>query len=188
MEDTLKSGIDDLVLYLTEKYKDWDGVNQLQGTPERLFKMYQEFCWSPERIRTELDSQFRLFENGYDQMLVRGPITVWVLCPHHLLPVSLRVTIGYVPSGRVLGLSKFTRIAQVMGHRPIMQEQYSTELTDELYKRLDPKGVAVYIAGRHGCMLSRGILEDSQVVTSNIRGVFESQPETRAEFFAICRG
>jgi len=140
-----------------------------------------------ETIKARLDEDFRVFENGYDEMLVTGPIEVWVLCPHHLLPCQLMVTIGYVPNGKVLGLSKFSRIAVTVGKRPIMQEQYSTELADELNSRLQPKGVAIYVVGHHDCMRSRGVKQDAPVVTSIIKGVFEEAP-VRGEFLAIARG
>lgn len=176
----------DLVAELIKLYEGWEGVKQLKGTPNRLTRMYSDFCWSPTEIRVELDKHFKVFEDGYDEMLVTGPITVWVLCPHHLLPCLFNVTIGYVPNGKVLGLSKFARIAEVMGKRPIMQEQYSVELAEELNSRLQPKGVAVYCVGHHDCMRSRGIKQDAPVVTSVIRGVFEEHP-TREEFLAIAR-
>jgi len=177
----------DLVAELVKNYEGWDGVKQFKGTPNRLARMYTDFCWSPSQIKVELDRHFKTFDNPFNEMLVAGPFTIWILCPHHLLPCELKVTIGYVPNGKVLGLSKFYRIAEIMGKRPIMQEQYSTELANELNDRLTPKGVAVYVVGRHGCMLSRGIRQDSPVVTSIILGCFEEHP-TREEFYAIARG
>jgi GTP cyclohydrolase I len=184
--DNLFDACSGLVAELTKVYEGWGGVNQLKNTPNRLVRMYSDFCWSLDEIKVELDKHFKVFDNGFDEMLVTGPIDVWVLCPHHLLPCQFKVTIGYIPSGKVLGLSKFARIAEVMGRRPIMQEQYSIELADELDKRLQPKGVAVYCVGHHDCMRSRGIRQDAPVVTSIIKGVFEEAP-TREEFFAIAR-
>ena len=178
---------DALVQWLRKRYKDWEGVKQFGDTPERLQRMFQEFCWTQEQIDSALDKAFRTFEQGYNEMLVKKGIDVWTLCPHHLLPCSFKVTIGYIPDGRVLGLSKFTRIADILGRRPIMQEEYSTELAETLMTKLKPKGVAVYIVGTHGCMTARGIRQHSEVITSTIRGVFETEPETRAEFMAICR-
>lgn len=175
-----------LVQELMRTYEGWEGVKQLKNTPNRLVRMYGDFCWSLDEIKVELDRHFRVYENSYNEMLVTGPITVWVLCPHHLLPCELKVTIGYIPKGKVLGLSKFVRIAEVMGKRPIMQEQYSIELERELRERLQPKGVAVYTTGRHGCMVSRGVKQEALVVTSIISGVFEEHP-TREEFFSIAR-
>ncbi len=176
-----------LVEWLKNRYSTWEGVAQFGDTPARTERMYREFCWTPEKIETELDRHFRSFEHKYDQMLVKKEIEVWTLCPHHLLPCLFKVSIGYVPNGKVLGLSKLTRIADTMARRPIMQEAYSDELVNTLMDRLEPKGVAVYILGTHGCMTSRGVRQHADVITSSIRGCFETEPETRAEFMAICR-
>jgi GTP cyclohydrolase I len=186
-QDNIIDCCTDLVAELCGVYKDWGGVHQFKDTPRRLARMYAEFCWSPEEIKEELDKQFKTFENGFNEMLVTGPIIVWVLCPHHLLPVELKVTIGYIPNGRVLGLSKFARIAVTMGRRPIMQEQYCTELLEVLETNLKPKGTAIYVVGRHGCMVSRGIKQDAPVTSSVISGEFEKSA-TRQEFYAIARG
>lgn len=185
--DILQDVFTDLVEELKRVYGSWEGVRQLGKTPARLVKMYQDFCWSSEKIKEELDNQFKVYEDGYDEMLVVKPIDVWTLCPHHLLPCHLEVAIGYIPTGKVLGLSKFARIADILARRPIMQEAYSTELADLLMDKLQPKGVAIYIVGQHGCMTARGVRQHSDVVTSVVRGAFLKEPSTREEFFAVCR-
>jgi len=177
----------DLVADIIGLFPNWSGVKQFKGTPNRLVRTYQDFCWSQEKIDEELRKQFKVFDNGYDEMLVVKDISVWTLCPHHLLPCHFKVFIGYIPTGKVLGLSKFARIAETLARRPIMQEQYSTELAELLMERLQPKGVAVYVVGQHGCMTSRGVKQHSDVVTSVVRGVFLKEGPTREEFFAICR-
>ena len=183
--DSLFDSCSGLVAELTKTYKGWEGVSQFKNTPNRLVRMYSDFCWSPSRIKDELDKHFKVYPNSYDEMLVTGPMEVWVLCPHHLLPVKLECWIGYVPDGGVLGLSKFARISRIMGKRPIMQEQYSTELTDELDRRLSPKGLGVVVVGTHGCMVSRGVEQDSKVVTSCLRGCILDKPQTREEFYSV---
>ena len=177
-----------IVGVLKERYKGWEGAKQFMGTPERLGRMMFEFCWTTEAIFEEVDGAFqKTFDHPYDEMLVVEGISVWTLCPHHLLPCHFMVNIGCVPDGRVLGLSKFARVAEVLARRPIMQEEYSNELAEIFMERLRPKGIAVYVLGVHGCMTARGVRQHSRVVTSTIRGVFESQAETRAEFFALCK-
>lgn len=176
-----------LVKELESYYSGWLGVDQFSGTAERVARMYGEFCWSPAKIKMELDKQFRTFENGYDEMLVAGPMTIWTLCPHHLLPVCFKCWIGYVPSGKVAGLSKLVRIADIMGKRPIMQEQYSAELAKELEVRLEPKGTAVYLVGSHGCMASRGVKQDVPIITSTLKGCL-LEAEARSEFFSLVKG
>jgi GTP cyclohydrolase I len=185
--EVLVRATETLVAYLEHLYEGWEGVKQFGETPDRLVRMYGEFCWTNEKIESELAKVFRSFKNGYNEMLVKRDIEVWTLCPHHLLPCEFKVTIGYIPDKYVLGLSKFSRVADILSHRPIMQEEYSTELADRLMKGLQPKGVAVYVVGIHGCITARGVRQHSEVITSTLRGCFMEQPETRQEFFAICR-
>jgi len=183
----LSIGCKALVGYLQEIYKDWIGVKQFGDTPNRLVRMYQEFCWTPDQIENELKDVFRTFEQSYDEMLVTKPIEVWTLCPHHLLPCHFNVIIGYVPNGKVLGLSKFARVSDILARRPVMQEEYSNELADRFMEELKPEGVAVYVTGVHGCMTSRGVKQHSEVITSTLRGVFKVDAATRHEFLSICR-
>ena len=172
------------VIYATEP----EVLVQFQGTPQRLARMYAEFCWHPDTIEEEINKQFRRFDSNFDEMLVKRNIHVWTLCPHHLLPCEFRVFIGYIPKkGKVLGLSKLTRVAEILAKKPIMQEQYTTELADLLMKRLEPVGVGVTVYGKHGCMMARGIKQNSEVVTSVMREVFLKEGPTRSEFLAFCR-
>ena len=159
-----------IVSLLQEKYSEWEGVKQFQDTPRRLSEMFNEFCWSPKRIDEELDKHTKVFEDGYDETLLACDIVVNTLCPHHLLPCSLKVTIEYIPNGKVLGLSKFSRIAVILGHRPIMQETYTRELADCIYARVEPKGVKVSVKGVHGCVKYRGPLQETEIVTVTKRG------------------
>ena len=178
----------DLVATLQARYAGWEGVDQFEGTAERLVRLYEELCWPMERILEEANKQFRQFKDGFGDMLVEGPISSNIICPHHLLPVKIKCWIGYIPQGKVLGVSKFARVTLIMGKRPIMQERYITELADLLMKNLEPKGVAVYMEGEHGCMSCRGVLQNAKVATSAVRGVFLTVPSARAEFdFIVAR-
>lgn len=177
----------DIEELLTHRYQDWEGKKQFKGTSRRLLRMYEEFCWRPEEIEEACKTFFKsTFTDSYDEMLVEGPITAWTLCPHHLLPCKFIVFIGYTPNGKVIGISKFARLAVVMAKRPIMQETYSRELADIIYKNLKPTGVGVYVIGAHGCMRSRGIQQqDTDVSTSVLLGCFKEEASTRKEFFDI---
>ena len=178
-----------LVDSLTTLYTTWpEGLRQFRGTAERIARMYSEFCWSNEEIEEEVNRQLRVFDDRFDEMLVVKDLHLWTLCPHHLLPCELRVFVGYIPQEkRILGLSKFSRIAEVLAKRPILQERYTTELADLLMERLKPKGVGVTVYGTHGCMVARGVKQHSEVVTAVMRGVFLKEGPTRAEFLAYCR-
>jgi len=183
----LQVGTATLVEALKARYSDWKGAEQFESTEKRLLKMYNEFCWTTERILSELESQIKVFENGYDEMLVEGPIIVWTLCPHHLVPCKFQVTIGYLPETKVVGLSKLARIAVILGKRPVMQEEYTIELADFLESKLSPKGVGVCVVGHHGCMTCRGIQQASaSVITNVLRGDFLTGT-TRQEFLSLSR-
>ncbi len=159
-----------IVSLLQEKYSEWEGVKQFKDTPRRLAEMFNEFCWSPKKIEEELDKHTKIFEDEYDEALSARDIEVKTLCPHHLLPCSYKVTIDYSPKGKVLGLSKFARIAVILGKRPIMQETYTRELADCLFDRISPVGVRVTVKGTHGCLKYRGALQEPEIITVKTRG------------------
>ena len=178
-----------LVSTLTTLYGSWpEGLRQFQGTPERIARMYLEFCWHPDAITAEINKQLKVFDDEFNEMLVVKDLHLWSLCPHHLLPCQFRVFIGYIPAEKkVLGLSKFSRIAEVLAKRPILQERYTTELANLIMDRLTPKGVGVTVYGTHGCMVARGVRQNSEVVTSVMKGDFLKEGPTRSEFLAYCR-
>jgi len=190
-EDSLKEACKLLTSALKTRYKDWDGVNQFDGTSDRLFRLYKEFCWPIDKIESEVAKAFKVFDQEFSEMVVASPIRVWILCPHHLLPCKLDIAIGYIPSsqskGKVLGLSKLVRVAEILGHRPILQEQYVQDLVSTFETYLKPQGVAVYVRGEHGCMGSRGVRQSVPIHTSVVTGSFKDEGETRQEFFSIVR-
>lgn len=149
-------------------YPNWEGNKQWTDTPRRLLQMYQELCWSQEKIESELELHTRLFEDGYEETMTIENIEVISLCPHHLLPCRFTVKITYVPNGFVLGLSKFARIAEILGKRPVMQEMYTRELAECLLKRTGAQSVAVEVHGTHGCMIFRGARQDHAEVTTKV--------------------
>ena len=179
---------DNIEKELTARYKDWAGHRQFEGTGVRLRRMVDELCWPTSRIEREVNECFKaVFPDKYDEMLVSGPTSVWTLCPHHLVPCNFEVHIGYIPSGEVLGLSKFSRVALILGKRPIMQEEYSRDVANAIMEGLKPKGVGVFILGHHGCIGCRGVNQDVNVSTSILLGEFKTQPEVRSEFYRIVK-
>jgi len=169
-EQLPKEPFNKMVKVLAEVYQNWEGVNQFKGTAERLTRMYSEFCWSPDKIKRELDIHTKLFEDDYEELMTISDIAVVTLCPHHLLPCDFRVNITYSPNGQVLGLSKFARIAVILGKHPVMQEMYTRELADTIFERAKPLGVKVTVTGTHGCLKFRGAQQDAPVVTEQRRG------------------
>lgn len=173
--------IEDLFI---KRYKGWGGREQFVGTGERLRRMVDEMCWTPRRIREHLVDCFKASWNEeYNEMLVEGPISVWTFCPHHLLPCHFAIFIGYIPNGKVLGLSKFSRVSVILGRRPIMQEMYTRELANCIESNLKPQGVGVNVVGEHGCMRCRGVGQNAGVSTSILRGEFLAEGVVRKEFF-----
>jgi len=173
--------------YFIEKYKDWDGKHQFEGTSDRLVRMVEELCWTTEKIKTESKRHLKaVFKDTYNEMLVSGPTSVWTFCPHHLLLCNFKVFIGYIPNGGVVGISKLSRVAEVVGRRPIMQEQYVKELVETLEDNLKPQGVGVFVIGSHGCMQARGAKQqDVTISTTALRGVFLKEPSVKTEFYDI---
>jgi GTP cyclohydrolase I len=117
------------------------------------------------------------------EMVTVGPIEVWSMCPHHLLPVRMSVYLAYIPSKKVLGLSKLARLAELIAKKPALQEDTTAEIAGTMFRELKPKGVACLIRGRHLCMEMRGVKKAAWTTTTALEGVFK-KPEVRAEFLA----
>jgi len=175
--------------YFKEYYKGWGGAEQFNGSGDRLRRLVEEMCWPSGRILEGVGKCLEaVFKDCYDEMLVVKGIEVWTLCPHHLLPCEFTVSVGYIPNGKVLGLSKFARVAVLLGKRPVMQEMYTRELAEVLWSTLGPEGVGVYVIGRHGCMGCRGVKQSqSSVATCVLKGSFKEDGKVREEFYGNIR-
>ena len=186
MEKEISEAFQIIENHLKQKYYGWAGRGQFSGTGARLVRAFDEFCWTSQAIEAEVQKALKAeFEGDLDEMLVEGPIDVWTLCPHHLLPCRFIVYVGYIPTSLVLGLSKFARIAVALGKRPVIQEMYTTELANVIDTSLKPKGTGVFVVGQHGCMQSRGIRQQANVTTAVLRGAIKDKPEARAEFYSL---
>lgn len=127
-----------------------------------------------------------VFAENYSEMVVVRDIEVYSLCEHHLLPFFGRAHVAYIPDGRVIGLSKLPRIVDIFARRLQVQERLSSEVADAVDHALSPLGVGVVIEATHLCMMMRGVQkQNSQTVTSSMRGVFLSDQRTRAEFMDL---
>lgn len=152
----------------------------LRDTPRRVADAWREFIdYDPGK----LDTTFT--KNGTDQMVVISGMRVWSMCEHHLLPFWCDVSVGYIASDSLLGLSKFGRIAHACAHRLQLQEQMVEQIADLVMQLGKLSDVAVFASGEHLCMTMRGIRTPSRMSSSVMRGAFRADPATRAEFLSL---
>jgi len=150
-------------------------------TPERVARMYAEMFAPREREWATFEEQFT------DFILLKGH-TLYGLCPHHLLPVELNVSLAYIPNGHVLGLSKLARICDEVNTGPMLQERFTIEVLSRL-EELCPGilGAACLIDGQHGCTKVRGVKSDGRFTTYRLTGVFKEEPAMEERFFSLAR-
>jgi GTP cyclohydrolase I len=158
----------------------------LRETPARVARMYAElFSGLHDDPRQHLR---KFFVERYDEVVLVRDISFNSMCEHHMLPFMGVAHIGYVPNGRVLGLSKLARVVEVVARRPQVQERMTETIANLLEEELKAKGVAVVIEATHTCMTIRGVRKpDSMCSTSAMRGTFRENPATRSEFMALIR-
>jgi GTP cyclohydrolase IA len=159
----------------------------LKATPDRVARMYAEvFSGMGKDPRVHVKT---LFTQKYDEMVVVKDIQFESFCEHHLMPFIGRAHVGYLPNGKVVGLSKIPRVIDVLARRPQIQERLTEEVADFLMQELAARGVAVVMEATHTCMTIRGVHKpDSSLVTSAMRGAFRKKLATRSEFLALVRG
>jgi len=159
----------------------------LERTPARVAKAY-EYLTSGYQQRVEDVLNDALFTEEYDEMVVVKDIDYFSLCEHHLLPFFGRAHIAYMPSRKIVGLSKIPRLVEMFSRRLQVQERLTTQIAHTIDDVLQPRGVAVVVEGLHLCMLMRGVeKQNSKAVTSAMLGAFRDRPETRAEFMELIK-
>ncbi|WP_251391854.1 GTP cyclohydrolase I FolE [Mediterraneibacter agrestimuris] len=158
----------------------------LVETPDRIARMYEEvYSGYEEDAGIHLGKVFHVNNN---EMVVEKDITFYSTCEHHLLPFYGKVHIAYIPDGKVAGLSKLARTAEVYAKRLQLQEQLTGQIADALMEHLQPKGVMVMIEAEHMCMTMRGIKKPgSQTVTIVKRGIFQDNKDLSDTFFQMIR-
>ena len=160
------------------------GREGLLETPRRVAKMYAEVLGG-----LHLDPSRHLkkvFLENYDEMVLVRDVSFCSMCEHHLLPFIGKAHVGYLPRGRVVGLSKLARIVDEISHRPQVQERMTHQIADLMAKELDPKGVIVVLEAEHSCMTIRGVKKPGSItITSAVRGLFKTNESSRAEAMAL---
>jgi GTP cyclohydrolase I len=159
----------------------------LRGTPERVARSLR-FLTDGQDLDVRAAIGDALFEQEYDEMVVVKDIQFYSLCEHHLLPFFGACHVGYMPAGRVLGLSKIPRVVEIFSHRLQLQERLTRQVAEAFQEALNPLGVAIVMEARHLCMEMRGVEKaGSQTLTSCMLGVFRNDARTRAEFMELIR-
>lgn len=180
-ERSLEAAVRTLLAQIGED-PDRDG---LARTPERVRRMYDELT-AGYHVDPDALVNGACFSVDYDEMVVVRDIEFFSLCEHHLLPFHGHAHVGYLPRGRVIGLSKIPRIVDMYAHRLQIQERLTVEVADFLMERLEPKGVACVIEATHLCTMMRGVRkQQATMVTSAMTGTFRRDPRTRAEFMGL---
>ena len=160
----------------------------IKDTPHRVARMFEEICAGlyddPRRFIHFIPDEC------HDEIVIVKDIPLISLCEHHLLPFKGQVHIAYIPKdGRIVGLSKLARVADVLARKPQLQERLTSEIADLLDKELNPSGVIVVIEAEHLCIEMRGIKKPgTKTVTSAIRGIFIDDTAARAEALALLKG
>ena len=157
----------------------------LLNTPNRVSRMYGELLAGYAADPVALLNG-ALFQAEYDEMVIVRDIEFASLCEHHLLPFIGRAHVGYLPRGRVVGLSKIPRIVDMYAKRLQLQERLTVQVADFLMERLEPKGVACVVEATHLCTMMRGVKkQEATMVTSSMTGTFRRDARTRAEFMGL---
>lgn len=158
----------------------------LKGTPNRVARMYEEvfegMLYTNDEIAEMFNKCFEDTETG--DLVIVGDIPIFSYCEHHLaLMYDMTVSVGYIPNGKVIGLSKIARIADMVGKRLQLQERIGSDIREVLEKILGTKDIAVHIQGRHSCMTARGIKKPSLTSTCALGGKFRTDSALRQEFY-----
>jgi GTP cyclohydrolase I len=158
----------------------------LIGTPGRVARAFEE--WFAGYDRDPVDYLQRTFEEveNYDEMVVLRDIRFESHCEHHLAPIIGRAHIGYLPRGRVVGISKLARVVELYAKRLQIQEKMTAQIANSIAEVLRPEGVAVVLEASHQCMTTRGVHKSGvTMVTSRMLGAFRDNPSTRREFLTL---
>ena len=158
----------------------------LLETPARVARMYEElFAGLRQDPTTPLK---KTFTEKYDEMVLVKDIHFESMCEHHLLPFFGKAHIGYIPNGKIVGLSKLARLVEIFAKRPQVQERLTEQIAEMMMTELKPKGVGVVLEANHTCMAIRGIKKAGSLCsTSAMRGIFKDNLSTRSEFLALIR-
>lgn len=158
----------------------------LQKTPERIARSFEKifggYNKKPLEILTEFDGE------DYDEMIICKDIDFYSTCEHHLQPFYGKITIGYIPNKKIIGISKLPRIVEIFSRRMQNQERLTMQIANTLNELLKPKGVGVVLKAKHLCMMARGVeKQNTLMITSSCTGLFKNNAKTRGEFLRLIK-
>ena len=178
--DRIKVAVSEIIRAVGED----PGREGLKESPRRIAETYAEIFSGLGK--DPLEELVVGFEEGHQEMVLLKDIPFYSVCEHHFLPFYGTADVGYIPKGRVVGISKLARVVEVLAKRPQLQERLTTQIADTITFGLEPTGVAVVLRAEHLCMTMRGVKKPgASLITSAVRGHFEDSPVTRAEFLSL---
>ena len=175
-------------MFLTHHGFDLQDPNFVD-TPRRMVKVYNELLYGHTHAAQQEINQHLLktFPSNLDELIIVRNIDSVGVCPHHFLPVQYQTHVGYIPQGKVVGLSKIPRLVKLLSSRAVIQETLVSDIATALMESLEPKGVAVYVKGVHSCSTIRGVKShDTEMITSCLQGCLKNQ-ESKLEFLTLCQ-
>lgn len=160
----------------------------LTDTPKRVRRAWEFMCSGYDKHAGDVLKTFDDGAERVDEMVIVKDIPFYSNCEHHLLPFFGTATIVYIPKGKIVGLSKLSRLTDIYARRLQVQERLTNQIADALEEHLRPIGVGVIVRARHMCMEARGVCQQGHhTITSALRGAIKSEPETRAEFMELAK-
>jgi GTP cyclohydrolase I len=179
-----KEAVKEAVIQLLRAVGEDPTREGLLETPRRIADLYEEILQGTNQDPREVLKVG--FDENHQEMVIVRDIPFYSLCEHHLLPFHGTFHVGYIPRGRVVGISKLARVVEIFARRPQLQERLTSQIADILMEELKPEGVAVVGTAEHLCMTMRGVKKPgAKVMTSANRGSFRDREATRMEFFAL---
>ena len=185
MKDKKRKKIEDNTRNLLELLGEDPKREGLINTPKRVAKAWD---FLTKGYNENLDDLINnaIFEGESKDMVIVKNIEFYSLCEHHMIPFYGKAHIGYIPNGKIIGLSKLARITDLFAQRLQVQERLTNQIAKCLQDVLNPKGVAVVLEGKHFCMLSRGVQKQNSIATSSsMLGIFREKESTRNEFLKL---
>lgn len=187
-EGDSNSSLEDNITRLLEFIGEDPSRDGLVETPARVAKAWRQWTSGYSQKPEDILKSFVDGAKGVDEMVILRDLPIYSHCEHHLAAIFGTCTIAYIPNGKIVGLSKLARLADLFARRLQVQERLTNQIADALDVQLNPVGVGVVIKARHLCMESRGICQQGHyTITSAVRGALKTKPEARAEFMELLR-